>query len=239
MDRLTALIDRAEEQGCVNLSQFSELVQELDLDDDELSRIYEELDERGIELTDDCGQRPRRRRRASSTATWPIATTDALQLFLNEAGRYKLLTAEEEVELAKRIERGDKDAKDLMINSNLRLVVSIAKRYQGHGLSLLDLIQEGHHRADPRGREVRLPQGLQVLDVRDVVDPPGRAARRREQVAHDPDPGAHRRARAEDRPRRARAGREARPAADRPGAGEGGQAAGQAGARRSSRPHAR
>ena len=71
------------------------------------------------------------------------ATTDALQLFLNEAGRYKLLTAEEEVELAKRIERGDKEAKDLMINSNLRLVVSIAKRYQGHGLSLLDLIQEG------------------------------------------------------------------------------------------------
>jgi RNA polymerase primary sigma factor len=71
------------------------------------------------------------------------ATTDALQLFLNEAGRYKLLTADEEVVLAKRVERGDKAAKDLMINSNLRLVVSIAKRYQGHGLSLLDLIQEG------------------------------------------------------------------------------------------------
>jgi RNA polymerase primary sigma factor len=71
------------------------------------------------------------------------ATTDALQLFLNEAGRYKLLTAAEEVELAKRIERGDRDAKELMINSNLRLVVSIAKKYQGHGVSLLDLIQEG------------------------------------------------------------------------------------------------
>ena len=68
---------------------------------------------------------------------------DALQLFLNEAGRYPLLTASQEVELAKQIERGDKRAKDLMINSNLRLVVSIAKKYQGHGLSLLDLIQEG------------------------------------------------------------------------------------------------
>ena len=72
-----------------------------------------------------------------------VATTDALQLFLNEAGRYPLLTAAEEVELAKRIERGDTQAKERMINSNLRLVVSIAKRYQGHGLSLLDLIQEG------------------------------------------------------------------------------------------------
>ena len=70
-------------------------------------------------------------------------TTDSLQLFLNEAGRYPLLTAAEEVELAKLIERGDKQAKDRMINSNLRLVVSIAKKYQGHGLSLLDLIQEG------------------------------------------------------------------------------------------------
>ncbi len=70
-------------------------------------------------------------------------TTDSLQLFLSEAGRYELLTAAEEVELAKRIERGDDDAKQLMINSNLRLVVSIAKNYQGHGLALLDLIQEG------------------------------------------------------------------------------------------------
>ena len=72
-----------------------------------------------------------------------VATTDSLQLFLNEAGPYPLLTAAEEVELAKRVERGDQAAKDRMINSNLRLVVSIAKRYQGHGLSLLDLIQEG------------------------------------------------------------------------------------------------
>src|SRR6185369_12661764 len=65
------------------------------------------------------------------------------QLFMNEVGRHQLLTAKEEVELAKQIERGDADAKARMINSNLRLVVSIAKHYQGHGLSLLDLIQEG------------------------------------------------------------------------------------------------
>ncbi len=142
MDRLTALIDQAEEQGCVNLSQFSELLQELDLDEDDLARVYEQLEERGIDLSDDCGQ-VREDDTVVVNGDLNNATTDALQLFLNEAGRYKLLTAEEEVELAKRIERGDKQAKDLMINSNLRLVVSIAKRYQGHGLSLLDLIQEG------------------------------------------------------------------------------------------------
>jgi RNA polymerase primary sigma factor len=142
MDRLTALIDRAEEQGCVNLSQFSELLHELDLDHEELAHVYEQLEERGIELSDDCGH-VREDDATFVNGDLAHATTDALQLFLNEAGRYKLLTAEEEVELAKRIERGDKQAKDLMINSNLRLVVSIAKRYQGHGLSLLDLIQEG------------------------------------------------------------------------------------------------
>jgi RNA polymerase primary sigma factor len=142
MDRLTALIDQAEERGCVNLSQFSELLHELELDEEELARIYEELDERGIELSDDCGQ-VKEDDTVVVNGDLNHATTDALQLFLNEAGRYRLLTAEDEVELAKRIERGDKQAKDLMINSNLRLVVSIAKRYQGHGLSLLDLIQEG------------------------------------------------------------------------------------------------
>jgi RNA polymerase primary sigma factor len=142
MDRLSALIDRAEEQGCVNLSQLNELIEELDLGEEDVARVYERLEEHGIELSDDCGH-VRDDEPSFVNGELAHATTDALQLFLNEAGRYKLLTAEEEVELAKRIERGDKAAKDLMINSNLRLVVSIAKRYQGHGLSLLDLIQEG------------------------------------------------------------------------------------------------
>ena len=70
-------------------------------------------------------------------------TTDTLQLFLNEIGRHRLLTPDEEIELARRIERGDLEAKERMINANLRLVVSIAKKYQGSELTLLDLIQEG------------------------------------------------------------------------------------------------
>jgi RNA polymerase primary sigma factor len=139
---IQTLIDRGEEQGCLNLSEFTQLMQEAELEDEERDAVLAQLDERGIELTDDCAKAEAR----DSTyvnGDLATATTDALQLFLNEAGRYSLLTAAEEVELAKRIERGDKHAKELMINSNLRLVVSIAKKYQGHGLSLLDLIQEG------------------------------------------------------------------------------------------------
>ncbi len=70
------------------------------------------------------------------------ATTDSLQLFINQALRYPLLTAAEEVELAQRIEKGDLAAKERLINSNLRLVIKFARRYQGHGLDLGDLVQE-------------------------------------------------------------------------------------------------
>jgi RNA polymerase primary sigma factor len=141
-DRLRALMEHADDAGCVNLSAFTQLLTELELDDEDISSLYEQLEERGIELTDDCSLPDVEETRFSNEAVASM-TTDSLQLFLNEAGRYPLLTAAEEVELAKRIERGDRQAKDRMINSNLRLVVSIAKKYQGHGLSLLDLIQEG------------------------------------------------------------------------------------------------
>jgi RNA polymerase primary sigma factor len=144
-DQLQLLLQVGEDRGCINLSQFSEVAQELELDADELSGLYEQLEERGIELTDDCAREPIPEPEEVVVANNDLvaATTDALQLFLNEAARYQLLTAEQEVELAKGIERGDEKAKEQMINANLRLVVSIAKRYQGHELSLLDLIQEG------------------------------------------------------------------------------------------------
>jgi RNA polymerase primary sigma factor len=141
-DPIAAIVEQGEEHGCLNISTLVELLAELDLGEDEVDALYRQLDDRGIELTDDCG---RADAPGSTYVNGDLAvnTTDALQLFLNEAARYPLLTAAEEVELAKRIERGDREAKDRMINSNLRLVVSIAKKYQGHGLSLLDLIQEG------------------------------------------------------------------------------------------------
>ena len=136
------MLARGEERGCINLSDFDELVQTLELLDDDVEALEVYLEARGIDLGDDCGRsnvEPTSFRNGELAA----ATTDALQLFLNEIRRYPLLTAEQEVELSKRIEQGDLGAKERMINSNLRLVVSIAKKYQGQELSLLDLIQEG------------------------------------------------------------------------------------------------
>jgi RNA polymerase primary sigma factor len=139
---VAALLARGEERGCVNLSEFDELVQALELMDDDVEALEVYLDAHGIDIGDDCGRagvEPTTFRNGELAA----ATTDALQLFLNEIRRYPLLTANQEVDLSKRIEQGDLGAKERMINSNLRLVVSIAKKYQGQELSLLDLIQEG------------------------------------------------------------------------------------------------
>ena len=141
-DPITALVEHGEEHGCIHLTELHELVQKLELEEEEIEKLLDRLESHGIELTDDCS-RMVEENVAYTNQYVASATTDSLQLFLNEAGRYTLLTAAQEVELAKAIERGDKRAKDLLVNSNLRLVVSIAKKYQGHGLSLLDLIQEG------------------------------------------------------------------------------------------------
>jgi RNA polymerase primary sigma factor len=140
--QIEALISRGDERGCLDLSEVSELTQELDLSDEDVRALADRLEARGIEVTDDCG------RAADAPPSYgngdlAAMTGDTLQLFLRDVRRHPLLSAEEEVELAKRIERGDLGAKERMVNSNLRLVVSLAKKYQGHELSLLDLIQEG------------------------------------------------------------------------------------------------
>ena len=141
-EEVLALAEQGVLDGCLTLSELEAAIEKHELDEETTAELHEELDRRGIEISDDC-VREGAVDAAYTNGALATATTDSLQLFLNEIGRYPLLTAEEEVELAKRIERGDLEAKERMINSNLRLVVSIAKRYQGHDLSLLDLIQEG------------------------------------------------------------------------------------------------
>src|SRR5215203_578445 len=141
-DAVMEVIEHASEDGgCIELSDLHAALEQRDLEEEEVEEVYLELERRAIELRDDCGREAAKGTYVNGDLA--VATTDSLQLFLNEAARYALLTADEEVELAKRVERGDLEAKDRMINANLRLVVSIAKRYQGHDVALLDLIQEG------------------------------------------------------------------------------------------------
>ena len=135
---LRALLDTCEQTGSIRAPDVNEIVETHELTGLEQEALVRELDKRGIEIVE---APPVERPPVAPAAV--EATTDALQLFLREAGRHRLLTAAQEVSLAKRIERGDEGAKQEMIQSNLRLVVSIAKNYRNQGLPFLDLIQEG------------------------------------------------------------------------------------------------
>ncbi len=140
---IEVFLEKAEERGVVEEVELETLAFEHDLDADELVILRAELATREVEIAPVAEAADEDTSASSARESVAYATTDSLTLFMNEVGRHDLLTAAEEVELAKRIERGDKRAKERMINSNLRLVVSIAKRYQGHSLPLGDLIQEG------------------------------------------------------------------------------------------------
>ncbi len=133
----------AAEGECLNQSQVAEVAESIGLDDDAVERLYAALAERGLEVTDDCGRVDLVAPTQVANGRLAEATTDAMSVYLREISRYPLLTAQEEVALAKRVELGDAAAKERMVNSNLRLVVSIARRYRGSELSLLDLVQEG------------------------------------------------------------------------------------------------
>src|SRR5439155_292031 len=138
---LQELVEAAEQTGSLRYTDLSEAIETLRLDPLETDAVYRVLEQRGIEIVEH--QEPQQPAPPPPQPAVHETTTDALQLFLRDAGRHPLLTAAQEVELAKRIERGDVDAKQTMIQSNVRLVVSIAKNYRNQGLPFLDLIQEG------------------------------------------------------------------------------------------------
>jgi RNA polymerase primary sigma factor len=132
-----AFLEEAEENASIEETALEAFALEHDLDEEELAEVRAELEAREVEIV-----APPAPEQVVTHVAAPNPS-DALSLFMHRAGRYPLLTAAEEVALAKRVERGDAEAKERMINSNLRLVISIAKRYQRKDLPLLDLVQEG------------------------------------------------------------------------------------------------
>src|SRR6266576_2925708 len=135
-DDAKALLESGREHGHLTADEIAVALDELDLEPAQIDDFYHALEELQIEVV------------AAEEEEQPAAeahevSTDALQLFLKNIGKVDLLTAAQEVELAKRIERGDHSAKQEMVEANLRLVVSIAKKYRNQGLPFLDLIQEG------------------------------------------------------------------------------------------------
>jgi len=139
-DEARGLLETGRENGSLSTEEISVALAELELDTAQIEEFYAALEELQIELVDSNAEEAEREEAAAEPRE---VSTDSLQLFLKDIGKVDLLTAAQEVELAKRIERGEHRAKQEMVEANLRLVVSIAKRYRNQGLPFLDLIQEG------------------------------------------------------------------------------------------------
>jgi RNA polymerase primary sigma factor len=146
-DQARQLVEGAEERGYLEAAELEAFSLEHELNDEDVEELTRELERIGLEIrTAEAVEREAEKEAAAAAAAEAhviSGAADSLQLFLADVGRHKLLTAAEEVTLAKAIERGDPSAKRRMIESNLRLVVSIAKGYRGLGVPFLDLIQEG------------------------------------------------------------------------------------------------
>jgi RNA polymerase primary sigma factor len=154
LEEVKGLITRGQQVGVLTYAEIQGAVSELDMDESDMEELHGFLERAEIELVEEIDpataaslkieRAPEQRaRRKAALDLKPEGTTDSLQLFLKEMGKLRLLTAQEEVDLAKRIWCGDLAAKQKMVESNLRLVVSIAKNYRNQGLPFLDLIQEG------------------------------------------------------------------------------------------------
>ncbi|HKI93405.1 MAG TPA: sigma-70 family RNA polymerase sigma factor [Gaiellaceae bacterium] len=134
------LIEAAQAAGSITTDEVALALDELDLEAEQIDDVFRALEELQVEVV---GLAVEEKEEAPVVEVAREISTDSLQLFLKDIGKVDLLTAAQEVELAKRIERGDHGAKQEMVEANLRLVVSIAKRYRNQGLPFLDLIQEG------------------------------------------------------------------------------------------------
>lgn len=157
IEAVKKLIETGKQRGVLTYNEIMDSLSEIDITPDQMDEIYEHLGQMGIEVSSGSGEVEALESNDETPASHEsenidvdlsipegVAIDDPVRMYLKEIGRVPLLTAEEEVELAKRMEQGDEEAKRRLAEANLRLVVSIAKRYVGRGMLFLDLIQEGN-----------------------------------------------------------------------------------------------
>lgn len=159
-EKLGDLLDKGRKKGRLSSGELMEALEEIDLESEQMDKIYDVLENMGIDTAgedylpelsgddmppiEEIEEIPEEEIVDPNTLVDSFGIDDPVRMYLKEIGQVKLLTAEEEIELAKRVSEGDKKAKDRLTEANLRLVVSIAKKYSGRGLHILDLIQEGN-----------------------------------------------------------------------------------------------
>lgn len=143
--KVKELIEKGKQKGVLTYKEIMDMLEDVDLEPDQIEKIYEALEALDIDVIDeDASDDDEDDEDEKVEIPDGVNVDDPVRMYLKEIGKVPLLTAEEEVELAKRMEQGDEEAKKQLIEANLRLVVSIAKRYVGRGMLFLDLIQEGN-----------------------------------------------------------------------------------------------
>ncbi len=144
------LVKNSKSAGHVSTNEILEAMGEMDFEPDQIEKLYDSMESFGVEIVEGFEDLPHDEHAdAKHTAETPLvgeasATDDPVKIYLKEIGTVPLLTTEEEIEIAQKIQEGDEKAKQRLTEANMRLVVSIAKRYLGRGMSFLDLIQEGN-----------------------------------------------------------------------------------------------
>ena len=146
--RIKELIEKGRSKGVLTYKEIMDMLEEIDLEPDQIEKVYDTLENLGIDIvdeeSDDVDEEDDKADQSDDSILEGVNVDDPVRMYLKEIGKVSLLTAEEEIDLAQRMEAGDELAKRQLAEANLRLVVSIAKRYVGRGMLFLDLIQEGN-----------------------------------------------------------------------------------------------
>ena len=144
--KIRELLEKGKQKGVLSYKEIVDALEELELNTRQVEKIYEEIEALEIDVIDESVEEEEKEEKIAETIDVPdgVGVDDPVRMYLKEIGKVDLLTAEEEIELAKGMEAGDELSKRRLAEANLRLVVSIAKRYVGRGMLFLDLIQEGN-----------------------------------------------------------------------------------------------